>query len=65
MKKSNLRSNTITRNELALAVYKSVPTSRQEAKHIVDAVIEHLVHAIATDGTVKVHNFGTFEVYSN
>lgn len=53
---------TITRVELAAAVYKVIGTTRTEAAALVDAVIERISDKICVGETVKLHNFGKFVV---
>ena len=53
---------TITRVELAAAVYKVIGTTRTEAAALVDAVIERISDKICAGETVKLHNFGKFVV---
>jgi integration host factor subunit alpha len=53
---------TITRIDLAAAVYKVIGTTRTEAAALVDAVIDRISEKICAGETVKLHNFGKFVV---
>ena len=55
---------TITRQELAAAVYDAVSLPRKDAAAFVDEVIDEICDAIIRDGEVKLSNFGTFKVLS-
>ena len=64
-KQTNLPSraeNTITRADLAAAVYKIIGTTRTEAADLVDSVLEKIADRICAGETVKLHNFGKFVV---
>jgi integration host factor subunit alpha len=62
--KSVWSEKTITRQELAAAVYAAVSLPRKDAAAFVDEVIEEICDAIIRDGEVKLSNFGTFKVLS-
>ena len=62
--KSIWSEKTITRQELAAAVYAAVSLPRKDAAAFVDEVIEEICEAIIRDGEVKLSNFGTFKVLS-
>lgn len=53
---------TLTRADLADAVYEQVGLSRVESSDLVDAVIDEMEDAIVTDGELKLSSFGTFTV---
>ncbi len=53
---------TISRAELAAAVYKIIGTTRAESAIIVDAVLAEIFGKITSGETVKLHNFGKFVV---
>ena len=57
-------AETITRKELAAAVYDAVSLPRKDAAAFVDEVIDEICDAIIRDGEVKLSNFGTFKVLS-
>ncbi len=54
--------NTITRADLAAAVYKVIGTTRTEAAELVDFVLDRIGDKICDGETVKLHNFGKFVV---
>jgi integration host factor subunit alpha len=53
---------TVTRAQLAEAVYQQVGLSRSESAELVDQVLDQIVEAVLTAGTVKISSFGTFAV---
>ena len=56
--------NTLTRKELAAAVYAAATLPRKEAADVVDQVIDEICDGIIRDGLVKLSAFGTFTVIS-
>ena len=60
--KSVWSEKTITRQELAAAVYDAVSLPRKDAAAFVEEVIDEICDAIIRDGEVKLSNFGTFKV---
>jgi integration host factor subunit alpha len=60
---SDQSQGTLTRRELAQAVYSVCPSvSRSQAKGFVDAVIEEIVSALAVGEDVSLRGFGKFAV---
>jgi integration host factor subunit alpha len=57
-------AETITRKELAEAVYAAASLPRKEAAEFVEQVIDEICDAIIRDGTLKISAFGTFTVIS-
>jgi integration host factor subunit alpha len=55
---------TITRQELAEAVYAVVSLPRKEAAELVGQVLDEICDALVRDGEVKITNFGTLKVSS-
>lgn len=55
-------SNTLTRADLAEAVYEAVGLSRNESQNLVETVLEEISTALVNDQTVKISSFGTFTV---
>ncbi len=53
---------TMTRADLADAVYEQVGLSRVESSDLVDAVIDEMEDAIVSEGVLKISSFGTFTV---
>ena len=53
---------TVTRAQLAEAVYQEVGLSRSESAELVDAILSEITTSLMEDGTVKVSSFGTFSV---
>jgi integration host factor subunit alpha len=53
---------TVTRAQLAEAVYQEVGLSRSESAELVDAILDEITSSLMEDGTVKVSSFGTFSV---
>lgn len=53
---------TITRADLAEAVYEEVGLSRNESSDLVEAVLDEISNSLATGDTVKLSSFGSFSV---
>jgi integration host factor subunit alpha len=59
-----MAEKTVTRMDLAEAVYHEVGLTRREAADLVDDVVEQLCVALAKGETVKLATFGHFSVRS-
>ncbi len=59
---SNSVSRTITRADLADAVYRAVGLSRAESASMVETVLGEIADVIASGETVKLSSFGSFVV---
>lgn len=57
-----MAGRTVTRAQLAEAVYQEVGLSRTESAELVDAVLREIVESLVSLGTVKISCFGTFAV---
>lgn len=57
-----MAGRTVTRAQLAEAVYQEVGLSRSESAALVDQVLSEIVESVMTAGTVKISSFGTFAV---
>lgn len=55
---------TLTRADLAEAVYRRVGLSRTESAELVEMVIEEICQAVVRGETVKLSSFATFQVRS-
>ena len=55
---------TLTRADLAEAVYRKVGLSRTESAELVEAVLDEICEAIIRGETVKLSSFATFHVRS-
>lgn len=55
-------SRTITRADLAEAVYEEVGLSRNESSELVETVIEEISNALIKGESVKISSFGSFAV---
>lgn len=53
-------SSTVTRADLAEAVYEEVGLSRNESSDLVEAVLEEISNALIAGDHVKISSFGTF-----
>ena len=51
---------TLTRADLSEQVHNEIGLSRAESASIVEQVLEHLCHALATGENVKISGFGSF-----
>jgi integration host factor subunit alpha len=54
------RRSTVTRSDLAEAIFRRIGLSRLESAHLVEAVIEEVSDAILRGENVKLSSFGTF-----
>ncbi len=52
---------TVTRADLADAIYEEVGLSRVESSDFVDAVFLEMEDAIVNEGVLKISSFGTFQ----
>lgn len=59
-----MTETTITRAQLAEAVYSEVGLSRNESAQMVDVILEEISQALIKDEMVKLSGFGTFQVRS-
>lgn len=57
-----MSGKTVTRAQLAEAVYQEVGLSRSESSELVDSILEEVASALITEGQVKISSFGTFAV---
>ena len=53
---------TVTRAQLAEAVYQEVGLSRSESAGLVDAILDEISASLLDKGAVKISSFGTFAV---
>ena len=57
-----MSGRTITRADLAEAVYEQVGLSRNESSDLVEAVLDEMMQALIKDENVKISSFGSFSV---
>ena len=57
-----MSGKTVTRAELAEAVYQEVGLSRNESADLVESVLGEMSDALAGGDTVKISSFGSFSV---
>lgn len=57
-----MSGRTITRADLAEAVYEQVGLSRNESSDLVEAVLDEMMGALIKDENVKISSFGSFSV---
>lgn len=55
-------NRTVTRADLAEAVYEQVGLSRNESSDLVEAVLDVISTALVGGDTVKISSFGSFSV---
>ncbi len=55
-------ADTLTRAQLAEAVYEAVGLSRNESSQLVEAVLDEVANAVVRGESVKLSSFGTFAV---
>lgn len=61
---TRMTQKTVTRADLAEAVYGSVGLSRTESAELVERVLELISDALVTGANVKLSSFGSFQVRS-
>jgi integration host factor subunit alpha len=59
---ARMGGKTLTRADLAEAVYRKVGLSRTESAELVEAVLDEICEAIVKGETVKLSSFATFHV---
>lgn len=59
-----MAQKTVTRADLAEAVYQTVGLSRTESAELVERVLEMISDALVQGETVKLSSFGSFQVRS-
>ena len=57
-----MSGKTVTRAQLAEAVYQEVGLSRSESADLVDGILNEIAESLLRDGSVKISSFGTFAV---
>lgn len=57
-----MAGKTVTRAQLAEAVYQEVGLSRSESAALVDAILSRIADSLVDEGAVKISSFGTFSV---
>ena len=57
-----MTEETLTRADLAEAVYEEVGLSRNESSDLVESVIDEMSDALARGDNVKISSFGSFSV---
>lgn len=57
-----MSASTVTRADLAEAVYREIGLSRTESSDLVESVIDHISEALLRGETVKLAGFGTFSL---
>jgi integration host factor subunit alpha len=59
-----MAGHTVTRAELAEAVFREVGLSRNECAKLVESVLELVAESVAKGTTVKISSFGSFSIRS-
>src|ERR1700733_14915028 len=59
-----MTDNTVTRAQLAEAVYQEVGLSRNDSAQLVDVILEEISQALIREEMVKLSSFGSFQVRS-
>ena len=57
-----MNTQTVTRADLAEAVYREIGLSRSESSELVETVIHHISDALLSGEKVKLAGFGTFSL---
>jgi integration host factor subunit alpha len=55
-------NSTITRADLAEAVYEQIGLSRKESSDLVESVIDEMSDELASGNGVKISSFGSFSI---
>ncbi|MDD3183294.1 MAG: integration host factor subunit alpha [Alphaproteobacteria bacterium] len=59
-----MAETTVTRAQLAEAVYQEVGLSRNDSAQLVDVILEEISQALIKSDMVKLSSFGSFQVRS-
>jgi integration host factor subunit alpha len=59
-----MTDSTVTRAQLAEAVYQEVGLSRNDSAQLVDVILEEISQALLREEPVKLSSFGSFQVRS-
>ncbi len=59
-----MASEIVTRADIAEEVRRQIGLSRSDSEKLVKQVINEIVHALMTEGLVKISSFGSFMVHS-
>jgi len=62
MEVTSVNSQTVTRQDLAEAVYREIGLSRSESSTLVESVIDHIAASLEKGEHVKMAGFGTFSL---
>jgi len=57
-----MSTGTVTRADLAEALYREIGLSRSESAQLVESVIDHIIDALLKGEKVKLAGFGTFSL---
>lgn len=57
-----MSTNTVTRADLAEAVYEEVGLSRNDSSDLVEAVLDEIANTLVEGENVKISSFGSFSV---
>lgn len=57
-----MESQTVTRADLAEAVYEQVGLSRNESAELVESIIEEVFETLTSEENVKISSFGSFSI---
>ena len=60
MPSPTLNNGTVTRADLAEALYREIGLSRTESSDLVESIIDHISNALLRGEKVKLAGFGTF-----
>jgi len=58
----DMENRTVTRADLAEAVYEEVGLSRNESSDLVEAVLDEIADTLVTGENVKISSFGSFSI---
>ena len=55
-------NDTVTKNELSEALFDQVGLNKREAKDMIDAFFDRIVHSLEAGVEVKISGFGNFQL---
>ncbi len=57
-----MSERTVTRADMAEAIYREIGLSRTESAALVESILDHFINRLAKGETVKISGFGSFSV---
>ena len=57
-----MTEHTVTRADMAEAIYREIGLSRTESAVLVESILDHFIKTLSKGETVKISGFGSFSV---